>query len=219
MPDDSAIPGSSAAGGDRLRCGVQVEELLAQVADGTPPRAPVHQRGCPHCRAALAELEELWGPVQDLAAEDVRAPAGLLQAVMAQVRELSRNGWSAVLHDDAGQTHIAARVIGAVARLAAESVPHVTLALGGGQVATPADTATDHARIAGSAGETATDVGVAGTHVVVDVQIVVDIGTPLHQVAGQVRERITRHLANQTGLTTTEVNVTVVDVRSPRAGT
>ena len=38
----------------------------------------------------------------------------------------------------------------------------------------------------------------------------------MQQVADRVRDRITRHITTQTGLTTTEVNVTVVDVRPPR---
>jgi uncharacterized alkaline shock family protein YloU len=204
---------------DRLPCGKPVDDLLTQVTDRTALPDPAHQHSCPHCRAALAELEDLWAPVRDLAAEDVRAPAGLLQAVMAQIRDLSRNSWSAVLHDSGGQTRIAARVVGAVARLAAESVPHVTLALGGGRVATPTDTAADPAKIAGPRAEPATDIGVAGTHVVVDVQIAVDYGAPMQQVAAVVRDRIARHIAAQTGLVTTEVNVTVVDVRPPQVGT
>src|SRR3954452_2550419 len=164
--------------GDRLPCGKAIDDLLIQVADRTAPSDPAHQQTCPHCRAALAELEDLWAPVRDVAAEDVRAPAGLLQSVMAQIRELARNDWSAVLTGPRGRTRIAARVVGAVARLAAESVPHVTLALGGGRVATPTDTTADRAAIAGRHSETATDVGVAGSHVVVDVQISSTSGCP-----------------------------------------
>jgi uncharacterized alkaline shock family protein YloU len=54
---------------------------------------------------------------------------------------------------------------------------------------------------------------VAGDLVVVDVQIAVDLGVSVPVVAQQVRDRIAEHLRAQTGLTTTEVNVTVVDVR------
>ncbi len=200
---------------DRLPCGAPVDDLLAQVTEGTPPRDAAHQRTCPHCRAALAEFEDLWAPVRELAVEDVQAPAGLLQAVMAQIRDLSRNNWSAVLSDLAGQTRIAARVVGAVARLAAESVPHVTLALGGGRVATPSGAAADPALVAGRRGEAATDVGVAGSHVVIDVQIAVDFGVPIQRVAATVRDRIARHIAEHTGLVATQVNLTVVDVRPP----
>lgn len=197
--------------GERLPCGVRADDLLAQVVDGTPPRDPAHQASCPHCRATLTHLTELWAPVLDLAQEDVRAPAGLLQAVMSEIRELARSGWSAVLRDETGQTRIAARVVGAVARLAAESVPHVTLALGGGRVATATGEETDHAAVAGSAA--ATDIGLAGDRVVIEVQIAVDLGVSIPRVAQQVRERITDHLSTQTGLRTTEVNITVVDVR------
>lgn len=205
------MTGMTRPDGDRLPCGVHADDLLAQVVDGTPPRDPAHQATCPHCRATLTHLTELWAPVLELAQEDVRAPAGLLQAVMTEVRELARAGWSAVLREDGGQTRIAARVVGAVARLAAESVPHVTLALGGGRIATTAGERTDPAAVAGS--ETATDIGLAGDRVVVDVQIAVDLGVPIPRVAQQVRNAITDHLTTQTGLRTTEVNVTVVDVR------
>ena len=201
---------------DRLPCGAVPADLLAQVTAGAAPRDPAHQTSCPHCRAALAEFEELWAPVRDLAAEEVRAPADLLQAVMAQIRELARAGWSAVLHDPAGRTRIAARVVGAVARLAAESVPHVSLAFGGGRMATPPDTAADPARVAGPESAVATSVGTAGSRVVVDVQIAVDYGVPVHAIAAAVRERIAAHIAEQTGLVATEVNVAVIDVRSHR---
>lgn len=201
----------------RLPCGVHVDQLLAQVADHAPANNAAHQQGCPHCRAALAELTDLWGPVAELAAEDVRAPAGLLQEVMAQVRELSRNAWHAVLADPTGQTRIAARVVGAVARLAAESVPHVSVALGGGRPSPAPRQGPSPAQIAGAAGEPATEVGVAGSHVVVDIQIAVDYGYPVATIAQQVRDRIAAHLTAHTGLTTSEVNVTVVDVwPSPR---
>ncbi|WP_167759144.1 Asp23/Gls24 family envelope stress response protein [Blastococcus sp. TF02A_35] len=197
---------------DRLPCGAGVDDLLTQVAEHAPPRDPAHQRSCPHCRAALAELADLWAPVTELAAEDVRAPAGLLQEVMTQIRELSRNAWHAVLTDPTGQTRIAARVVGAVARLAAESVPHVSVALGNGRPETGAGQSPSPTEIAGAAGEPATDVGIAGSHVVIDVQIAVDYGVPIIRVAQEVRNRITEHLVAHTGLITSEVNVIVVDV-------
>lgn len=216
MTDDREQPGLP-SGGDHLPCGVVADDLLTQVVDEVPPVDADHQRSCPHCRAALAHLMDLWAPVREVAAEQVRAPAGLLQAVMAQLRELSRNGWSAVLHESRGQTRIAARVVGAVARLAAESVPHVTLALGGGRIATPSAEAADQADGAGPSAASPTDIGMAGSRVVVDMQIAVDYGVPILRIAEQVRDRIARHIAVQTGLTTTEVNVAVVDVRLPPA--
>jgi uncharacterized alkaline shock family protein YloU len=54
---------------------------------------------------------------------------------------------------------------------------------------------------------------VAGDRVVVDVEIAVEYGTDMLAVAERVRGRISQHIAAQTGLTTAQVNVTVVDVR------
>ena len=96
-----------------------------------------------------------------------------------------------------------------------ESVPHVTLALGGGRAATPTGAVADPALVAGTRGEAATDIGMAGSHVVIDVQIAVDLGASIQQVAAAIRDRIARHIAEQTGFVTTQVDVTVVDVRPP----
>jgi hypothetical protein len=57
---------------DRLPRGAVPADLLAQVTEGAAPRDPAHQRSCPHCRAALAEFEDLWAPVRELAAEGAR---------------------------------------------------------------------------------------------------------------------------------------------------
>lgn len=195
-----------------LRCGASYDDLLAQVADDSPARDPVHQRGCPHCRAALAELQTLWQPLNALAAEETHAPAELLATVMARVRQLPRHTWHAVIPGDRGETRVAARVVAAVARLAAEEVPAVTLAFGGGRTGASRSSA----QIAGPAGESATDVGVAGTHVVVDVQVAVEMGTDIPAVGEQLRAHVGGRIAAYTGLTPAEVNVTIVDVQSAR---
>ncbi|PFG38937.1 putative alkaline shock family protein YloU [Georgenia soli] len=195
----------------RLPCGASYDDLVVQVTERAPAADPGHQGTCPHCRATLAELRRLWAPVDDLAAEDVRAPDALLAAVMAQVRHLAGDSWYATIDTGRGRTRIAARIVGAVARLAAQEVPAVTLALGAGRTPRTAS-ARD---VAGPAGEPASDVGVAGPHVVVDVQIAVQLGAPLGEVADQVRHRIAERIAGDLGLTPVEVNVTVVDVLTP----
>lgn len=192
--------------GARLPCGQPVAGLLSHVADGRPIPDPEHHRACPHCRAAVAELGALWEPVRALAAEDVRAPADLLSRTMRRVRELVSEGWYAVIQIGDGRTRIAGRVVGAVARLAAEEVPGIALALGRGR--TSSDTAT---RSVGAEGAGAA-VGVAGSHVVVDVDVIIQMGASIASIAQVVRERIVRRVGTQTGLTTTEVNVRVVDV-------
>lgn len=197
----------------RLACGTSYDELLNQVADRAAPTDPDHQRACPHCRAALAELSTLWAPVHDLADTDVRAPADLLTAVMAQVRELARHTWYAVIPTGRGETRIAARIIAAVARLAAEEIPSVTLALGGGRTTQNAT----RSQLAGPAGEPATDVGVAGTHIVIDIQIAVTMGTDIPAIADKLRAHVARTITNQLALTAAEVNVTIADVQPAEA--
>lgn len=197
----------------RLPCGARDDDLLVQVADRTPPRDPGHQRTCPHCRAALADLAATWEPLHELAAEDVRAPDRILTAVMAHVRELARHTWYASVPSEQGHTRIGARVVGAVARLAAEELPGVALALGHGRTGAHTDLAT----VAGPASASATDIGVAGSHVVVDIHVAVELGTPIPTTAARLRAHIARNIAAHLGLTTVEVNVTVADVHGTTA--
>jgi uncharacterized alkaline shock family protein YloU len=189
---------------DRLPCGVAVDELFDQVASGDPPRDPLHQRDCAHCRPVLTDLRELWAPVHDLAAEEVRAPSDLVNAIMARIRELSDVPWYATVPDGGADVRIAARVIGAVARLAARSVPQVSLALGRGR-AVPPDPSTEHAG--------PTDLGAVAAPIIVDIDIAVDYGASMPLVAEQARQHVIRDLRRHTGVTVSAVNVTVVDVR------
>lgn len=196
-------------GSTRLPCGVNYDDLLSQVAEHTPPPDADHQANCTHCRATLAQINELWTPLHDLAAEDVHAPENLLSTVMTRVRELAQHTWFAFIPTDRGHTRIAARVIAAVARLAAQEVPHVTLALGAGRTS-PYTTPTE---IAGPEAAAATDVGVAGSHVVIDIQVAIEMGANIPQVASHLRTHITRTIATQLGLTLAEINVTIADVQ------
>ena len=200
-------------GPTRLPCGADYDDLVAQVLDHTAPVGAAHQETCPHCRAALAQLHDLWAPVRHLAAEDVHAPTDLLRTGMARVRELTDHTWFAFLPTERGHTRIAARVVAAVARLAAEEVPHVALALGTGR--TSPYSAPAH--IAGPETEAATDVGVTGSHVVVDIQVAVEMGAHIPDIADRVRAHIGHAIATRLDLTTAEVNVTIADVR-PVAG-
>jgi hypothetical protein len=69
-----------------LPCGADLGALVAQVADGAAPRDPAHQAGCPHCRAALAQLEELWSLAGRLARERVDVPERIDAVVMGRVQ-------------------------------------------------------------------------------------------------------------------------------------
>ncbi len=199
---------------DTLPCGVPLDEIYAQVVDQTPLARPEHQARCPHCRAALADLSEAWAPVAKLAAKQIRAPSSLLESVLAKVRQISRDPdpWYEMITTDHGRTRVAARVVGAVARLAAQEVPHVSIAFGRRRATRDEDAAT----IAGTAGASATDVGVARSHVVIDVQIVIEMGSNISALAAQVRRAVRTDIERITGLTAAQVDVTVVDVL-PRA--
>lgn len=188
----------------RLECGADYDELVAQVAErrAPVPEQAVHQRGCPHCRAAIAELQELWAPVAALAHSHVRAPAGLVQAVMARVRELPRHpSYALVGAGGRGSTRVATRVIGAIARRAALQVPGVSAALG-----------SSRAPQEGAMSNTGTSVGVSGGHVVIEVSLQVAPGTVIPAVAAQVRRAVIERIAALTDLTVTAVDVAVLDL-------
>jgi uncharacterized alkaline shock family protein YloU len=120
--------------------------------------------------------------------------------------------WYGMITTDQGRTRVAARVVGAVTRLAAQEVPHVSIAFGRRRTTRDKDPAT----IAGTAGESATNVGVARSQVVIDVKIVIEMGPNIPTLADQVRRVVRTGIERFTGLTAAEVDVTVVAVL-PRA--
>lgn len=199
------MPGTERVDADapELPCGEPYDALVAQVAERRAPGdgAGAHQRTCPHCRAALAELGALWAPVRALADQRLRAPAGLLVAVMERVRELPRHrDWARVPdggdQGGPGTTRVAARAVGALARTAALQVPGVVHALGGGR----------------AHDGPGTSVGVAGSHVVLEVSLVVARGEALPALADRVREQVSALVHGLTGLVVAQVDVHVADV-------
>ena len=199
-----------------LPCGAPLNEIYAQVVDQIPPARPEHQARCPHCRAALADLSEAWAPVAQLAAKQITAPSSLLESVLAKVRQTSRDPdpWYGMITTDHGQIRVAASVVGVVASIAAQKVPHVSMALGRRRSTGDKDVAT----IVGIGGDSATNVGVARNQVVVDVQIVIEMGPNIPTLADQVRRAVRTDIERFTGLTAAEIDVNVVDVlpRAPR---
>ena len=199
-----------------LPCGAPLNEIYAQVVDQIPPARPEHQARCRHCRAALADLSEAWAPVAQLAAKQITAPSSLLESVLAKVRQTSRDPdpWYGMITTDHGQIRVAASVVGVVASIAAQKVPHVSMALGRRRSTGDKDVAT----IVGIARESATNVGVARNQVVVDVQIVIEMGPNIPTLADQVRRAVRTDIERFTGLTAAEIDVNVVDVlpRAPR---
>ena len=111
--------------GSRLACGAEVDALIEQAADGRAVQLTDHQRGCPHCQAALREFSRVWEPVRDLAAEPVSLPAAVRGAVARQIRKLTADPWYTLDLADGGAIRIAARVVARIARDAARQVPGV----------------------------------------------------------------------------------------------
>lgn len=196
IPNPPTSPAEHEPDAQRLACGIAVDQLLTQVADNRPATDPAHQDHCPSCQTALADLRRLWAPVAELAAEDVRAPSTLLAAVLARIRDVTSDPLVVIVPTPSGPLRVAARVINAVARLAAGEVPAVGLALS--HAADP----THHS---------ARD-GEGGPPVDIKVDITAAYGAPLHLVAEAVRRRIAADLHHHLGLTTGTIDVTVLDV-------
>src|ERR687890_501069 len=98
----------------RLACGAEVDQLLEQVADGDADRLTEHQRGCPHCQAAIAEFGRLWAPVHEYARQPVRLPQQLRAAVLKEVDRLVHDVWYTLQLTDTGAIRVAARVVAAI---------------------------------------------------------------------------------------------------------
>ena len=195
--------------GSALPCGREVDELLEQIADGRGEDRDAHQRNCPHCQAALAELAALWQPVRELAAEPVQPPAMLAETVMRRVHQMVNDVWYTLQLTELGSMKIAARVVARLARDTARQVPGVRVALGRStqsRVARIVEKATLSHRHPHAA------VGVLGRTAAIDLAIAVSYGEPVHDVAREVQQQVTRRLREAIGLESVTVNVTVDDV-------
>jgi uncharacterized alkaline shock family protein YloU len=192
-----------------LPCGADIDHLLEQVAAGRAADRDAHQRDCVHCQAALGELASLWSPVSEVAATPVPAPPGLVAAVMSQIRILARDVWYTLEITDIGVVRIAARIVAALARDCARTIPGVRVALGRstqGRLAALAEKATfghHHPHAA---------VGVLGRTAVVDLAVAVSYDQPVHEVARNIQRHVTATLRDQAGLQSVTVNVTVDDI-------
>ena len=192
-----------------LPCGAEMDVLFEQVADGHAADLDGHQRDCLHCQAALGELSVLWAPVAERAAVPVAAPPGLTAAVMSQIRVLVRDVWFTLQTTDLGVIRIAARIVAALARDAARTVPGVRVVLGRSthsKLAALAEQATFGHRHPHAA------VGVLGRTAVVDLAIAVQYGQPVHEVARNIQKHVIITLRENAGLQTVNVNVNVDDV-------
>lgn len=204
---------------ERLPCGTRFDDLLDQVADDIPPSDPEHQASCPHCRATLAELADIWAPVRAVAQEPNPPPDTLTASVMERVVAIATHGWHAVLKDTPGVTRIAAWVVAVVARRAAAGVSGVGQVRG--QISPSASAIADvkaefdFAQPTPGQRTQASGIGVAGRRVVVSITISAGAGQPLPALAEEIRTAVTRHVQALTGLDVIEVDVHVADLDGP----
>jgi uncharacterized alkaline shock family protein YloU len=179
---------------ERLACGRSAADVLEQVADGVPRPRDAHQRDCVHCRAALAEYDRVWAPVRELAAEPVAVPDSVMDAALRRIRGAIEDADHAVLVGPRGRTRIAARVVVALARDAAQGVPGVRVAIG--------------RRLGG----TPVAVGVAGRTAAVEIVLAAAYGVDLVALGERVRAEVAARIRRLAGLEALDVTVVIDDV-------
>ncbi|GAA4921953.1 putative alkaline shock family protein YloU [Actinomycetospora succinea] len=217
MTDDARPRAADPERADTLPCGTDSASLLTQVCEGRGSELTEHQAACPHCQAELRRCRELWSPVDGLAREPVRAPQAVVARALAWVREMAGDQPQAArfrmadLPDGrtgpAGESWIAARVVIRSARLAAEQVDGVRVALGH-LVAAPSATSSAAPPQVGSP---APD-GSQDERTVLEVAIAADYGQDLYALAERIRVRVVDEVRQLTGRAPTAVDVLVDDV-------
>ena len=182
--DDHAHAGS-------LPCGTLLDDLIAQVTEGSPAADRAHQAVCRYCAAALEALREVWEDFQRLTQSAVAVPGDLAERVMTRVRGLGRAGDGGVLLTGAGgTTRVTDAVLARLARAGALDAEGVVWA---------------SVLSAGEAPERAGDVAIS-------LRLVISYGAVVADVADGIRARITERLRTQTGATVARIDIAVEDV-------
>jgi uncharacterized alkaline shock family protein YloU len=194
----------------RLACGREPGRLVDQVADGLPPVEPEHQRTCPHCQAALGELEDLWRQVRTLARAEVVAPDRIVRHVIRRIHEglaapprevpleevLPRLARHALLETDRGTTRIADLVVARIVDQAARG-------LGG-------------VRLTGR--PPSASVAVGRSRVTIRLPLALRYGVSFAEASAAVRATVIEQVEGLTGLVVDAVNISVDDVFGGDAG-
>ena len=197
---------------DRLPCGADVDDLIAQVADGDAVHRTRHQDGCPHCQAALAEYDQAFSPVRELAAETVPVPDTVLEEVLRRIRGSLTNLPYGVLPGPDGVTRIAGHVVALTARTVAEQVPgvHVALARTGNGTVSAVLPPGGHPRPG-----VQVSAGVAGTSTALRITVAAAWDEDLHALADRIRVAVADAVRANTGLLPVEIDVVIDDVFAP----
>ena len=194
----------------RLACGRKLLPLVDQVAEALPPVEPEHQRTCPHCQAALGELEDLWRQVRALGREEIVAPDRIVRYVIRRIHEglaapprevpleevLPRLARHALLETDRGTTRIADSVVARIVDQAVRGRRGVNVA----------------------GRPSAMSVAVSGGRVTIRLPLAVRYGVSLAEASAAVRASVIEQVEGLTGLAVDEVNISVEDVFSGDAG-
>ncbi len=179
---------------ERLPCGVELEQLVIQVADGQPPVDAAHQNGCPYCQAALRSLRRGWDDVQALAHEPVLIPAGLTAQIMARVRTLARHlAGSILLGHPRGETRISHTVVARSIQRVAAAVPGVVFA---------------------SAKPIPHDPPEPG-RLSATIRLVVVFGPAIDALTRTVREALDRRIPTLTGAELSRIDISIEDIAEP----
>jgi uncharacterized alkaline shock family protein YloU len=144
------------------------------------------------------------------AAEQTGITPGRVTASGPTAGELTRRDANGLQHTGEGQTKIADVVVQKIASLSAREVPGVR-SLGGGASRTIGAL---RGRIPGagtSSGQGVT-VEVGERQVAVDLDVLIDYGVSIPELARLLRQNVIAAIEEMTGLDVVEVNITVVDV-------
>lgn len=190
-----------------LVCGASVDDLIDQVTRGDASTRTTHQAWCRHCQATLGEYERLWSPVHDLAAEPVDVPDSILEDVLRQIRRATERPGYGHLQDPDGRTSISDRVVKVVARISAERVDGVRVAL-----IRRRDRDQRRQTDGRSPRHASVEAGLAGSTVALEITLAAAYGVNLDSLARRVAAAVSDSVHRQTGLHVLAVEVEIDDV-------
>lgn len=187
--------------GDVLGCGALVVDVVDQVDAGRLEPADSHQAHCRYCRSALRDAATSRQALDLLRATSEPVPAGLVERVMHEVRRDRRTGSTIELAPGShrpgrvpvpGSLRVHQQVVADLARVAATTVPGVTVARSSavGRIGPPG----------------AVDV---------DLGLLTDGRTPLPDLAVAVRRAVRAALVRAIGAQQVQVELTALDVLPP----
>lgn len=194
-PPDGTTGEGRADEDERLPCGRELAQVWQQWEDG---QGDAHTRACPHCSAALEELDGLKDVVRRVRDEEPvqEDTSALVERVMDVVHLELRPGRTLPLGTDAEDTWIVEAAAAKAFRAAADSLPGVRA--GSCRIAPLHPAAGPRQRTRGP--------------VKVRIEVVIDMTDNLQDAAEQVRKRLLVTAQRALGMQVGSVDVAIVDV-------